>query len=228
MVAGVSPGVASHAADRIKFVSVDAKVFFDFGIDVDADDFAEDDDTATGRGVFAGVDDLEQLALDVAGRLGDAGRADNFAGDGGEACELEFIDFGTDLGGGNIGSLCEGGGDDVDDEFAGLLDVAEGVFAVLGAGTMGGAEEDGGGIGADSAEEAEGGEIRNAVAVDGGNERYGAWHDESDHELVGIEQAVRCGIDGAHGGDRAKSSRHGSRITFRLAFEIFRSQGWET
>jgi hypothetical protein len=100
-------------------------------VEVEADDFAEDDDA--GSAALAGEDDLQELAFELGRGFGDARGADDVAGDGGEAGEEEFVDFRADLGRGGVGFRGDGAGDDVDDEFAGLLDVAQGVFAVVGA-----------------------------------------------------------------------------------------------
>lgn len=89
----------------------------------------------------------------------------------------------------------DGFGDDVDDKFSCLLDVAEGVFAVVGlvrrgSGGRGGerrAEEHGGRIGADAGEEAEGRDVAHACGIDGGDQGDGSRDDESGHELVALQ-----------------------------------------
>jgi hypothetical protein len=200
---GVDPGIAGHAAYGVQASGVDAEVLFKIGGDVDADDLAEDDDA--GAGALAGEDDLQQLAFEVRRRFGDARGPDEVTGDRGEARDLKFVDFGKDVRSRLIAGFSDRAGDDVDDEFAGLLDVAQGIFAVVGpisaVGTERRAEEHGRRVGSDPGEEAEGGNVGDAILVDGGDECDGTGYDEAGHQLVDVEHAVVGGIEAFHGAD---------------------------
>ena len=126
-VAGADPGVAGHAAHGVEAGGIDAEVLDEILAHVEADDLAQHDDAAAGS--VAGVDDLEQLALHLGRRLGHARRADGLAGDRRQAGERELVHVRRHLGCGGIGCRGDGVADDVDDELAGFLDVAQGVFA---------------------------------------------------------------------------------------------------
>ena len=78
------------------------KFCFELGVDVEAHDFAEHNDSATG-GVI-GEDDLQELALHLSGRFGYARGAHDFAGDGRKASQLKFIYFGAYLGRRGVGA----------------------------------------------------------------------------------------------------------------------------
>jgi hypothetical protein len=111
---GADPGVAGHAAHGVEAGGIDAKIFDKIFADVEANDFSKDDDAAAGS--VAGVDDLEQAALHLRGRLGDAGRPNDFAGERCKAREVKFIDFRRHLGGCGVCLRGDGFADDVDDE----------------------------------------------------------------------------------------------------------------
>jgi len=163
---------------------------------MEADDFSENYDSAAG--CMIGENDLEEFALHLSGRLCDAGCTYYLAGDWGEPGQMEFIDFGADFGCGRVGCSCDGVGDDVDDEFPGLFNVAEGVFPVVSGGAQGGAKEDCRGVGADSGEEAERRDVGKAVAVYGRDESDWTRYDESSHQLVDFLNRVFARVDGAH------------------------------
>ena len=195
-LAGVHPGVAGHAAYCIECGRVDAEVVLQMRCDMKANDLAQDHDACTLP--LAGEDDLQQLAFELSRRLGDARRANNFAGDGGEPGEQKFVDFRANIGSGGIGGRGNGIGDDVDDEFSGLLDIAKGVFAVVAGGAQGRAEEYRGGIGAHSAEKAEGSYIAHAIFVDSRDQGHRTRHDQAHHQLVDLVNLVVGGIDAEH------------------------------
>ena len=67
-VAGADPGVSGHAAHGIEAAGIDAKIVKEIFAYVKADHLSQHDD-ATARNV-AGVDDLNQPALHLCGRLG--------------------------------------------------------------------------------------------------------------------------------------------------------------
>ena len=200
-VACSHPGIAGHATNCVEAGRIDAEVFEQVLPHVEADHLTENDDAA--RRLVAGVDDLEQFALHLRGRLGHTGRLDYFAGDGCEAGELELVDLGRHFSGCGVCLVGDAFVDDVDDELTGGFDVAEGVFALGGMSAgcaQSGAEEDGGRSGTYPGEEAEGGRGWRCLGIDRGYQGDGAGHDDAGHQLVDLALRVLRGINREHGG----------------------------
>ena len=126
--------------------------------------------------------------------------------------KLELVDLRRYFGGGEIGLGGNGFADHVDHEFAGLFDVAQGVFALAGligcrldatAGqnsTVGGAEPT-------PVKKLKGARLAMPSAVDGGDQRNGPRHDDAGHQLVDLALLAVGGVEAEHGACVTSSSR---------------------
>ncbi len=166
MVAGVLQ--AAHAADQFERVAVEATIFQVSVVEVDGDDFSDDEAGAVGGG--GEFDDLAELAFEADGRFCDAGGAYEFGGRGSEVGQPEFVDGRIVLATGDVHLLQQFVGDDADYELFGLVDIAESVFHLHLTGldgAHGGREGEQGRVDADAIEKGEWGE----VGVSSGAER---------------------------------------------------------
>src|SRR5258708_5957727 len=88
-----------------------------------------ENDDAAGRGV-TGVNDLEEPALHLRRGFGDARRTYDLARLRRKSGELKLVYFGLNLSSGGVGLRRNGITYNVDHEFSGLFDIAEGVLAL--------------------------------------------------------------------------------------------------
>jgi hypothetical protein len=194
-VTSAAVGQAAHAADGVEEGGVKVEAVVGKSIaDMDMDDFAEDD-VAAGGPARVGSKDLERSALEGERGFEDAWRTDGARRCGGQADGLKLACSVGQRFGGSDGLANEGSGDDVDDEltlstFGVGLAVSEGVLlgpVVL----VGGAEEEGHGVGADAGEEGEGGEILFTFVRNCRDKGDGSWHNTPDQQFVAFGDLER-------------------------------------
>jgi hypothetical protein len=204
--AGRGAGVlrAAHASDEVEGVGFEAAFAEEFVVEVEGDDFSDDEVAGDG---LSEVEDLVQLALEADGRGGDLGCADELRGAGGEVGEFEFVDAVFVFAAGDVHGFGEFEGDDVDDEFARLADVEERAFGLGSVGKASGAggEAEHGRRGGDGVEEREGREVGRAVLAESGDPGDGAGSDGDQESAVEFAGGKLVGAE-VHGSSVAWAS----------------------
>jgi len=175
----------------------------DFVVEVEGDDFS--DDEAAGDGL-AEVDDLVEFAFEADGRGSNLGWAHDLRGARLEVGELKFVHAMLVLATGDVHALGEVEGDHVDDEFAGVADVEE---RALGLGSVGkaadaGREAEHGRGGGNGVEEGERSEVGGAVFAERGDPGDGPRANSDE------ERAVEFAL-----GDLVGAEVHGSSLACR-------------
>jgi hypothetical protein len=198
-VAGAGPGVARHAAHGVKARRIDAEVVNQVFAQMKTDNLAQHNDARAG--LAAGVDDLNQLALHLRWRLGNARGTDRFTGPRRQAGKHELVHLRRHFGGGGVCCRGDGIADHVHHKLAGLFHVAQGVFPWVESDPGGRradhrAKQQCGRVGAHAGEKAEWRKVGQSVAVNGGNQRHRARHNDAGHELVDLARFVVGGVDG--------------------------------
>src|SRR5579859_1069556 len=117
---------AAHASDEIERVAVEPPFFQVPLVDVNRDDFPDDQAAALGIGV--GVENLIKLALKADWRLGHPPRPDHFRRRRGKFRHVELTDGRFIIAAGQVHSLAQFVGDHVDHKFPGLTNIPQRVF----------------------------------------------------------------------------------------------------
>lgn len=173
---------AIHAPDGVEIFGADVGAF---GIDelvlhVNRNDFAEDN---AGTADFHGGD---FAAFEAGGSFEDSRRRNLGGRSGVQLGHFQFVHACGEIDGANIHGFSDIFTDDVDDEFAGVADVARGVLADdARARAIADTDGDDGRISADVVVGAERGSVDLAFEIDGGDQCDGAGCDEADEEIVG-------------------------------------------
>jgi len=117
---------AAHASDQVERVAIEAAIFEVSVIDVNGDDLSDDQAAAGGRG--REIENLMELAFEADRRFFDASGTNELRGFGSDLGQFPFVDRRGVFAAGDVHGVEQRVGDDADDKFLGIANVAERVF----------------------------------------------------------------------------------------------------
>ena len=171
-VSAADPVAAGTPPDGAEFVGENPPLPVNPFVNVDTDHLSGDD--LAGPGVFPVGEPVPVEALEVDQALRHPFGPDTLGVDGGETGVDELVLAVGQFGGRQVDPFGDGFADNVDDKFFFSQDIAGGVLGLAGGGSDQGGESHNHGLGADTGEEAEGGQVVATALIAGRNQGDGA------------------------------------------------------